>query len=108
MIPELGHFALILALLLSATQAGFALTGAARGNSVFMTAGISAARGQFIFTGFAFLCLGYAFYANDFSVLYVASNSNSLNSKSGMLAFGGAFFFFMVPSFGANQLHKHE
>jgi cytochrome c-type biogenesis protein CcmF len=77
MIPEIGHFALILALLLSAAQAGFALTGAARGNSIFMTAGISAARGQFIFTGIAFLCLGYAFYANDFSVLYVASNSNS-------------------------------
>ncbi len=77
MIPELGHFALILALLLAAAQAGFSLTGAARGNTTFMTAGISSARGQFIFTGIAFVCLGFAFYSNDFSVLYVASNSNS-------------------------------
>ena len=77
MIPELGHFALILALLLAATQAGFSLTGAARDNAAWMTAGVSSARGQFFFTGIAFLSLGYAFYANDFSVLYVASNSNS-------------------------------
>jgi cytochrome c-type biogenesis protein CcmF len=77
MIPELGHFALILALLLSAAQAVFALTGAACGNKAFMSAGISSARGQFLFTGTAFLCLTYAFYANDFSVLYVVSNSNS-------------------------------
>ena len=77
MIPELGHFALILALLLSVAQAGFSFRGAMRGDAVWMTAGISAARGQFIFTGIAFVCLGYAFYSNDFSVLYVASNSNS-------------------------------
>ena len=77
MIPELGQFALILALLLSAVQAGFSFTGAARQNSLWMSAGVSAARGQFVFAGFAFLALAYAFYANDFSVLYVASNSNS-------------------------------
>jgi cytochrome c-type biogenesis protein CcmF len=77
MIPELGNFALILALLLAVAQAGFSFAGAARGNAIFMTAGISAARGQFVFCGIAFVCLGYAFYANDFSVLYVASNSNS-------------------------------
>ena len=77
MIPEIGHFALILALLLAFAQAGFAYSGAASGNVAFMKAGTSAARGQFLFTGLAFLCLGYAFYSNDFSVLYVASNSNS-------------------------------
>ncbi len=77
MIPELGHFALILALLLAAAQAGFSFSGASRDNATWMTAGVSAARGQFVFTGMAFLSLAYAFYANDFSVLYVASNSNS-------------------------------
>jgi len=77
LIPELGHFALILALLLSVVQAGFAFRGAMRADTVLMAAGISTARGQFIFTGIAFVCLGYAFYSNDFSVLYVASNSNS-------------------------------
>jgi len=77
MIPELGHFALILALLLSFLQALFSYTGASQHNDRWMIVGTSVARGQFVFTGFAFLCLAYAFYANDFSVLYVASNSNS-------------------------------
>ncbi|OIQ83732.1 cytochrome c-type biogenesis protein CcmF [mine drainage metagenome] len=77
MIPELGHFALILALLLAVAQAGFSFTGAGRDNAIWMNTGVAAARGQFLFTGLAFLALGYAFYANDFSVLYVASNSNS-------------------------------
>lgn len=77
MIPELGQFSLILALLLVMLQVGFSFTGAARNNPVWMSVGTSATRGQFIFTGIAFVCLAYAFYANDFSVLYVASNSNS-------------------------------
>ncbi|MCX7628102.1 MAG: heme lyase CcmF/NrfE family subunit [Methylophilaceae bacterium] len=77
MIPELGHLALILAWLLAAAQAGFAFAGAARNDGILMATGVSAARGQFVFCGIAFVSLGYAFYANDFSVLYVASHSNS-------------------------------
>lgn len=77
MIPELGHFSLIIALVLALLQSGFAYVGAAKHQEGLMSVGISAARGQFVFTGFAFLCLGYSFYMNDFSVLYVASNSNS-------------------------------
>jgi cytochrome c-type biogenesis protein CcmF len=64
-------------LLLAAAQSICSFIGAAQDRDVLMTVGVSSARGQFMFVGLAFLCLGYAFYANDFSVLYVASNSNS-------------------------------
>jgi cytochrome c-type biogenesis protein CcmF len=77
MIPELGHFALILALLLSATQSAFSLAGAARGNVAWMAAGRSAVVGQFVFTAVAFAALAWSFAERDYSVLYVASNSNS-------------------------------
>ena len=42
-----------------------------------MTLTTRAVAGQFVFTAFAFACLAYSFYLNDFSVLYVAQNSNS-------------------------------
>ncbi|HEU0225096.1 MAG TPA: heme lyase CcmF/NrfE family subunit [Steroidobacteraceae bacterium] len=77
MIPELGHFALILALLLAISQAAFGLLGAARRHSGWMAAGRSAVVGQFVFTALAFGALTWAFVQKDFSVLYVATNSNS-------------------------------
>ena len=77
MIPELGHFALILALLLSVAQAAFSLAGAARGNAPWMAAGRSAVVGQFAFTAVAFAALAWSFVERDFSVLYVATNSHS-------------------------------
>ena len=77
MIPEIGHFALILALLIALAQGIFPLWGAARGNLAWMRMGRTAALGQFLFLSIAFGSLVYAFIRNDFSVLYVASNSNS-------------------------------
>ena len=77
MIPELGHFALILALLTALTQAIVPLIGAARNNINWMAVARPAARAQFLLVLTAFSCLVYAFLNNDFSVLYVASNSNS-------------------------------
>jgi cytochrome c-type biogenesis protein CcmF len=77
MIPELGQLALALALCLAIAQAALGLAGAARGDGVWMDATRPAARGQFVFVATAFGCLTYAFVANDFSVAYVASNSNS-------------------------------
>lgn len=77
MIPELGHFALIVALLLALTQAVLPLYGAARGNLTLMAVARPAAQGQFVFVGIAFACLAYAFLANDFSVENVARNSFS-------------------------------
>ncbi len=77
MIPELGHFALILALLLSIAQAVFGLGGAARGNAAWLAAASSAVVGQFVFVAIAFGALTWAFVQRDFSVLYVATNSHS-------------------------------
>ena len=77
MIPELGHFALIIALCLALTQSILPLIGAQRGNLAWIALARPAAHGQFVFMLIAFLCLMYAFLVNDFSVLYVASNSNS-------------------------------
>ncbi|MCG3146333.1 MAG: Cytochrome c-type biogenesis protein CcmF [Gammaproteobacteria bacterium] len=77
MIPELGLFALIVALGLAATLGVLAIVGAQRGDARWMAVARPAARAQFGFVAIAFLCLTYAFVANDFSVLYVATNSNS-------------------------------
>lgn len=77
MIPELGHFALILALLLALVQGTLPFVGAARNAPNLMAVARPAAAGQFVFLAFAFGCLAYAFLTNDFSVSYVAANSNS-------------------------------
>ncbi|MFZ5556726.1 MAG: heme lyase CcmF/NrfE family subunit [Pseudomonadota bacterium] len=77
MIPELGHFALILALLLAVVQGTVPLVGAARGVPAWMRLARPVAQGQFVFIAIAFGCLVWAFVHNDFSVLNVASNSNS-------------------------------
>ncbi len=77
MIPELGHFALILALCLAVVQTIFPILGAHQGMSNWMAVARPAAAGQWVFMLLAFACLTYAFIANDFSVIYVASNSNS-------------------------------
>jgi len=77
MIPELGHFALVLALLLAAAQAIFGLVGAHRGDARWMAAVRPAVAGQFVLVSAAIGALINAFVSFDFSVLYVASNSNS-------------------------------
>jgi cytochrome c-type biogenesis protein CcmF len=77
MIPEIGQFALIIALLLALTQATFPMIGASRGNSTWIALAAPAGQAQFIFVAIAFCCLGYSFITNDFSVLNVATNSNS-------------------------------
>ncbi len=53
------------------------IVGAARGDSAWMSVARPAARGQFAFVAIAFVCLAWSFAANDFSVLNVATNSNS-------------------------------
>ena len=77
MIPELGHFALILALSLALVQAILPLIGAATQRSNFMAVARPAAQGQFVFVAFAFGCLAYSFLTSDFSVKNVAINSNT-------------------------------
>ena len=75
MIPEIGQFAMILALALAVIQAAVPLVGAHRDDAAMMGVARSAATGQFVFVAIAFGCLTYAFLTDDFSVLYVANHS---------------------------------
>ena len=77
MIPEIGQLALVLAALLAVTQATLPLLGAARRIPAWMALARPAAQGQFVFIAIAFACLAWSFVTNDFSVLNVATNSNS-------------------------------
>jgi cytochrome c-type biogenesis protein CcmF len=77
MAAELGVFALILGFVLSLSQAFFSLVGAWKGKVAWMTVARPAVTGQFVFVATSFGCLVYAFVHNDFSVQYVARNSNS-------------------------------
>ncbi|WJF91958.1 heme lyase CcmF/NrfE family subunit [Paraburkholderia bonniea] len=77
MIPEIGHFALIVALMLALTTAVVPLLGAHYGMAGWMRLAWPASRGQFGFIALAFGCLAWSFLMNDFSLLYVASNSSS-------------------------------
>ena len=77
MIPELGHFALILALAMALAQSVLPLIGAQTGNAAWMSLAKPSARGQFLFVAIAYGCLTYAFVNNDFSVLLAAQHSNS-------------------------------
>jgi len=76
-IPELGHFALILALLVAIAQSTLPLAGAAYGEPRLMALAKPAARAQFLLVVTAFVCLAASFVGNDFSVQNVATNSNS-------------------------------
>ncbi len=78
MIPELGQFALILALAMAIIQTIFPLRGASGGNIHWMALAKTTARLQFFFVALAFIILTSCFINNDFSVAYVAANSNSL------------------------------
>jgi cytochrome c-type biogenesis protein CcmF len=77
MIPELGHFALVIALALSLAQAVLGFTGAATNRRALMATSRPIATGQFIFVLAAFAALAASFVGNDFSVVNVATNSNS-------------------------------
>jgi len=77
MIPELGHFSLIIALFIAISLGVLPILGAARNNSVLMSLARPLAVGQFLFIVLAFAALAYSFLHNDFSVRYVAEHSNS-------------------------------
>ncbi len=77
-LPELGQIALLLALLVAMLQAVLPLLGAHRNIAPLMAVARPAAALQLVLVLLAFGILTYAFVAGDFSVRYVASNSNSL------------------------------
>ncbi|MBT3811747.1 MAG: heme lyase CcmF/NrfE family subunit [Gammaproteobacteria bacterium] len=77
MIPEIGEFALIIAFFLSVVLALVPMYGASTANDMWMSYAKPLAMGQFLFVIISFVCLGYAFSQDDFSVVYVAQHSNS-------------------------------
>jgi cytochrome c-type biogenesis protein CcmF len=76
-IPELGQYALVLAVCLALCQAVLPLAGSFSGRHDWMALARPAAAGQFVFVAFAFAILVNAFLHDDFSLLFVAQNSNS-------------------------------
>ena len=78
MIPEIGQVALVLALGMAFIQGILPLVGAQFGYRGWVAIARPAARGQTFFLLVAFVALLYSFLTNDFSVKYVATNSNTL------------------------------
>ncbi|MGE4241092.1 heme lyase CcmF/NrfE family subunit [Ramlibacter sp.] len=77
MIAELGHFALILALVVTLIQGVLPLAGAHTGRSEWTSLARPSAQAVFLLVAVSFAALAWCFYVNDFSVKYVATNSNS-------------------------------
>ena len=77
MIPEFGHYALILALCIAIIQGILPLVGAHQGRREWILLARPAAQTVFLLLAIAFVILAWSFYSNDFSVLYVAEHSNS-------------------------------
>nr|WP_110685146.1 heme lyase CcmF/NrfE family subunit [Salinicola aestuarinus] len=78
MIPELGSYSLIMALAMALVQASVPMIGAAQRRPLWMAFAQPMAWGQFAFLALAFLFLAASFLLDDFSVAYVAHNSNSM------------------------------
>ncbi|MDX1635842.1 MAG: heme lyase CcmF/NrfE family subunit, partial [Marinobacter sp.] len=78
MFPELGQFSLVLALLLACLLASVPLVGSLTGRDSLQAFARPLASGQFVFIAIAFAILTHAFMVDDFSVAYVANNSNSM------------------------------
>ena len=77
MVPELGQFALIIALIVALVLGTVPIIGAARGNAILMSVARPAGQGFFVFVAMAYGCLVWSFLGDDFSVVNVATNSNS-------------------------------
>ncbi len=89
MIAELGHYALILCLLMALVQGTLPLIGAGRGDHQWMALAGPAVLAQFVFASFAFGALIYAYVVSDFSVANVVQNSHS--AKPLLYKFTGAW-----------------
>src|SRR5271156_2661434 len=77
MIPEIGHFALILALFVALAQAVFPMIGAATGNRAWMALARPASLAQFALIALSFAALTWCYVTSDFSVMNVAQNSHT-------------------------------
>src|SRR5258707_300166 len=77
MIPELGHYALGLALALGLIQATVPMIGARGGDAALMRLASSTASMQFVFVALSFIALTICYVTSDFSVANVYENSHS-------------------------------
>lgn len=77
MLAELGHFALVLALMMGILLSIYPMWGAYKNHSRMMAVAKPLAIGMFVFTAFAYACLTHGFITDDFSLSYVANTSNS-------------------------------
>jgi cytochrome c-type biogenesis protein CcmF len=77
MIPEIGHFSLILALFVALALGTLCVVGGQTGRQDWMAMARPGTHLLWVLTAFSFGCLTYAFFTNDFSVVYVANHSNS-------------------------------
>jgi len=78
MLPEVGHFALILAFVFAVFQSVVPLMGTAKGKVQWMLMSRPLVWGQFAFLLISFVILAVSFVLDDFSVAYIANNSNSM------------------------------
>jgi cytochrome c-type biogenesis protein CcmF len=116
MIPELGHYALILAFVLALIQASVPIAGARRNDPALMAVAGPTALAQFVFIAISFAALISCYVASDFSVAAVFENSHSAmplvykitsvwgNHEGSMLlwVFILALFGALVALFGGN------
>lgn len=77
MIVEVGHFALVISLALAVLLSVLPFIGASRNSSMLMNSARPLSWGMFIMLLISFVILCWAFYTNDFTVQYVANNSNT-------------------------------
>ncbi|MFT5502437.1 MAG: cytochrome c-type biogenesis protein CcmF [Gammaproteobacteria bacterium] len=77
MIPEIGQFALLMTLVIAIFLSVIPMAGAGFGYQRWMNFAVPAALTQLLFVAISYGCLTWAFINNDFSVLYIAQNSNS-------------------------------
>ncbi|MBN4078873.1 heme lyase CcmF/NrfE family subunit [Gammaproteobacteria bacterium AH-315-C21] len=78
LLPEIGHYSLILALGIALAQGYISLVGAQQGKAAWIAFARPSARAQFGLVFIAFVCLAWGFVTDDFSIRYVAEHSNSL------------------------------
>ncbi|PPC92315.1 MAG: c-type cytochrome biogenesis protein CcmF [Methylobacter sp.] len=77
MVPELGHFALIMSLCMAVVLGTVPFAGASRAIAGWIAIARPAAFGLLLFMALAYGCLTYSFIVHDFSIAYVAENSNT-------------------------------
>ncbi|VFS49625.1 hypothetical protein [Budvicia aquatica] len=77
MIPEIGNFALGLSLALAILLSIYPLLGAYKNDRRLMSLARPLSYALFTTSLISFLCLVYLLAVNDFSVVYVANNSNN-------------------------------